>query len=77
MNFPRLTDQAWSFIFVATGCLMATACYKHGWAAEIGSGIVGAGINAFTSTVKQQQHVDNATTVNQISEVPTLAEPKQ
>lgn len=65
--FPKLTDQAWSFLFVATGCVMAVTCYKHGWAAEIGSGIVGAGINAFTSTVKQQQNVDHANTVNQMT----------
>lgn len=63
----KLPDQFWAYLFVTTGLLAAIFCYKHGWAAEIGSGIVGAGINAFTSTVKQQQHVDKADTVNQIS----------
>ena len=65
----KLTDQTWAFIFVVTGCVMAIVCHHFSIAADIGAGIIGAGINAFTSTTKQQFNVDHAGTVNQTSDV--------
>jgi hypothetical protein len=43
-----MSDQLWAWIFVATGCVMAIVCHHVGIAADIGAGIIGAGINALT-----------------------------
>jgi hypothetical protein len=43
-----MSDQLWAWIMVVTGVLTTLVCHHVGIAAEIGAGICGAGINAFT-----------------------------
>ena len=49
---PLVTDQAWSFLYLLTGCVMILACKHFGVSDEVGAGIVGAGIQAFTAQQK-------------------------
>lgn len=66
----KMSDQGWAYIFVVTGCSMVIVCHHFSISADIGAGLIGAGINAFTSTEKQL-NVARANTVNQVNEVPT------
>ena len=49
MHKPEpLSIQAWSWIYVLTGCVMVLAAHWLGVPTDIGAGIIGAGIGAFT-----------------------------
>lgn len=50
----KLSDQAWSYIFLLTGCAMILICKHFSITEDVGAGIVGAGINAYTATQKAE-----------------------
>jgi len=53
MNKPEpLSIQAWSWIYVLTGCAMVLAAHWLGVPTDIGAGIIGAGIGAFTQITR-------------------------
>lgn len=65
----KMSDQLWAYIFMVTGCAMAIICHKFQIAADIGSMIIGAGVNAFTKAeTKQTMNVDHIGTVTQTNE---------
>jgi hypothetical protein len=47
-----ITDQMWSYIVLITGCVMIVLCRHMGITEDVGAGIVGAGIQAFTAQQK-------------------------
>jgi hypothetical protein len=65
--FPQISIQLWAWVFVVTGCTMVCLAHKMGIPTDIGSGIIGTGLGAFTGVLKQLQNVDHANTVNQIT----------
>jgi hypothetical protein len=68
----RMSDQAWAFLFVITGCLMALLCRHFGITETLGATIVGGGLNALTKaeTNRQTVNVDHVDKVSQLSEAP-------
>jgi hypothetical protein len=69
-NF-KLSDQSWAYVFVVSGCVMAIVCHKFQIAADIGSMIIGAGVNAFNKAeTKQTMNVDHIGTVTQTNDAP-------
>lgn len=66
MKVFKLTDQSWAWVFVLTGCFMVMASHHFNIATDIGAGIIGAGIQAFTSSTKSQ------TNVNSVVDSPTV-----
>jgi len=48
-------------VFVLTGCAMVLAAHHFGVPTDIGAGIIGAGINAFTQMTRQNNLVDHGT----------------
>lgn len=62
-----MSDQLWAWVFVMTGCVMAIVCHHFGIAADIGAGIIGAGINALTKaeTHKQTMNVQRIDSITQ------------
>ena len=53
-NVPRplITDQMWSFLYLLTGCTMIIISRHFNVSDDVGAGIVGAGIQAFTAQQK-------------------------
>lgn len=69
MNRPQpLSIQAWSWIYVLTGCTMVLAAHWLGVPTDIGAGIIGAGIGAFTQITRLNNTVDHVNTMNVTSE---------
>ena len=72
MNRPNpISDQAWAFIFMLSGCIMTIVCHRMGISGEIGSGIVGGGLGALTKAESNSRKTDVTTgnspvTINQI-----------
>lgn len=66
---PWMTDQVWSYIVLVTGCVMIVICRHLGVTEDVGAGIVGAGIQAFTA---QQRG-----TVTTTSSLPVPIAPKE
>lgn len=65
MSKPEpLSIQAWSWIYVLTGCAMVLAAHWLGVPTDIGAGIIGAGIGAFTQITRMNNTVDHVTTMN-------------
>ena len=65
MNKPEpLSIQAWSWIYVLTGCAMVLAAHWLGVPTDIGAGIIGAGIGAFTQITRLTNGDHSNTTVN-------------
>lgn len=60
----ELSIQAWSWIYVLTGCAMVLAAKWLGVPTDIGAGIIGAGIGAFTQITRQSNQVDHVNTMN-------------
>jgi hypothetical protein len=59
-----LSIQAWSWVYVITGCAMVLAAHWLGVPTDIGAGIIGAGIGAFTQITHLNSKVEHATNVN-------------
>jgi len=49
---PWMTDQVWSYIVLVTGCIMIIVARHFGVTEDVGAGIVGAGIQAFTAQTR-------------------------
>jgi hypothetical protein len=65
MSKPEpLSIQAWSWIYVLTGCAMVLAAHWLGVPTDIGAGIIGAGIGAFTQITRLSNTVDHVGTMN-------------
>jgi hypothetical protein len=63
-----MSDQAWAFLFVLAGCLMALIGRHFGIAETLGATIVGGGLNALTKAENRQTvNVDHVDKVSQLS----------
>ena len=58
MTTYKPSDQAWSWFFVFTGVLTILVCKHFGIPTDIGAGIIGAGLQAFTH-IKDADKGDN------------------
>jgi hypothetical protein len=63
MTMFKPTNQSWSWIYVLTGCTMVMLAHHAGIPTDIGSGIIGAGLQAFTSITKSEDGRASPTTV--------------
>ena len=54
MTTIKPSDQTWAWIFVLTGMCMVLVSRHFGIPTDIGAGIIGAGIQAFTASAKIQ-----------------------
>lgn len=52
MTIYKPSDQTWSWVFVITGITMVLVSHHVGVPTDIGAGIIGAGIQAFTASSK-------------------------
>jgi len=50
-----LNSQAWAAFMVVSGVATIVVCHRNGIEIGIGSGIIGAGVNMFTASVKSAQ----------------------
>ncbi len=50
-----INSQVWAFLVLIVGCAAVISFHKSGIDIGIGAGIIGAGVNMFTSSLKQQQ----------------------
>lgn len=50
-----INSQVWAFLVVLVGCAAAISFHKAGIDIGIAAGIIGAGVNMFTSSLRQQQ----------------------
>ena len=70
-----LGSQAWAFIMVITGVVTIVICHKSGIEIGIGSGVIGAGVNMFTSQASKstlQTSGDHPATLTQTTEAPGI-----
>ena len=50
-----INSQVWAFLVVLVGCAAVISFHKAGIDVGIAAGIIGAGVNMFTTSLKQQQ----------------------
>jgi hypothetical protein len=55
MTAFKPSDQTWAWIFVFTGICMVFISKHYGIATDIGAGIIGAGIQAYTASAKPKE----------------------
>lgn len=60
MTVFKPSDQTWAWIFVLTGMCMVLVSKHFGIATDIGAGVIGAGIQAYTASAKAQTNVVNS-----------------
>lgn len=54
-----LSDQSWSWLFVVTGGLMVLIFKHFGVDTGIAAGVIGAGLQSFTSSYKNQTNINS------------------
>ena len=51
-----INPQVWAFVLVVIGCTSVVVFHKNGIDIGIAAGIIGAGVQMFTSSSKAQDH---------------------
>jgi hypothetical protein len=54
-----INPQVWAFLILLTGCVAVLTFHKAGIDIGIAAGIIGAGVQMFTSSGKAQDHPPN------------------